>query len=279
MTDLQAATGTSHFVEVNGVRLHYLDYGVSGQRPMVCVHGAAAHAHWFDFVAPGLKTNHHVHSLDLRGHGDSSWAAQETYAFDTFAADLHAFVEQLDLREYVLVGHSMGGMVSLVYAATYPGRAGRLVIVDSTMLMPMDRVNAMRQFGTTSPSSYATQEELVARYRLSPPETHIAPSEVIHHMALQSGRQGADGRWQHKADRRVYANSQQMPGMPLWEKIKIPALVIKGDRSTRFGPQELAEIRTRAPQVQWAEVSQSNHHITLDNPPEFVDVVQKFLST
>ena len=279
MTDFQAATGASHFVDANGVKLHYLDYGVAGRRPMLCVHGAAAHAHWFDFVAPGLTPNHHVRSLDLRGHGDSAWTEQQTYGFKTFAEDVNAVVEKLDLRDFVLVGHSMGGMVSLLYAATFPGRVGRLVVVDSIMLMPMERIKQMRAFGATSPSSYATQDELVARYRLSPPETHIAAPEIIRHMALNSGRENSDGRWQHKADRRVYANSQQIAGVPLWEKIKIPALVIKGSLSTRFGPEEMVRIRANAPQVQWAEVPDSSHHITLDNPHGLAEVVQAFLRT
>jgi pimeloyl-ACP methyl ester carboxylesterase len=276
MTDLLPATGASHYVDANGVRLHYLDYGVAGRRPMLCVHGAAAHAHWFDFVAPGLTPNHHVRSLDLRGHGDSAWAEQHTYGFQTYARDLHAVVEKLDLRDFVLVGHSMGGMVSLLYAATFPGRVGRLVVVDSIMLMPMERIEQMRAFGATTPSTYATREELVARYRLSPPETHIAASGIIRHMALHSGRQGSDGRWQHKADRKVYLNAEQIAGVPLWKKIEVPALVVKGSRSTRFGPQEMDAIRANAPQVQWAEIPASNHHIPLDNPAGFVEVVQAF---
>jgi pimeloyl-ACP methyl ester carboxylesterase len=153
----------------------------------------------------------------------------------------------------------------------------RLVVVDSIMLMPMERIRQMRAFGATVPSTYASQEELVARYRLSPPESHIAAPEIIRHMALHSGRENSDGRWQHKADRRVYANSQQIAGVPLWEKIKIPALVIKGSLSTRFGPEEMVRIRANAPQVQWAEVPDSNHHISLDNPHGFVEAVQAFL--
>ena len=277
MTTLQAAAGASHYLEANGIRLHYLDYGTAGHRPMLCVHGGAAHAHWFDFVAPGLVDSHHVRALDLRGHGDSAWADQHTYTFQTFAADVHAVVETLDLRDFVLVGHSMGGMVSLVYAATHPGRVGRLVIVDSIMLMPMSRVEKMREFGAKPPRAFATQAELVARYRLEPAESRIAAPEVVHRMAMHSGRPGPDGRWQHKADRRVYANFHQIAGMPYWEQIKVPALVVRGERSTRFGPEELTEIRARAPQVEMAEVPASDHHITLDNPRGFVEAVQPFL--
>src|SRR5213079_983224 len=146
MTELCAATSTSRFIEVNGVKLHYLDYGTAGRRPMVCVHGGAAHAHWFDFVAPGFTPDHHVLAPDLRGHGDSAWADPQTYLFETHAEDLHALLEKLDLNDVVLLGHSMGGMISLLHTATHPGRIGRLVIVDSIMLMPMDRVTKMREF-------------------------------------------------------------------------------------------------------------------------------------
>lgn len=277
MTAFRAAPAHSHFIDVNGIKLHYLDYGFDGRRPMLCVHGAAAHAHWFDFVADAFTPTHHVRALDLRGHGDSAWAPMQTYDFKHFAADLHAVVEALDLRDFDLIGHSMGGMVSLVYASTYPGRLGRLIIVDTIMLMPIERINAMRAFGRTAPSSYESQDELVARYRLNPPETHIAPAEIIRHEALHSGQQNVDGRWQHKADRRVYASSAQIEGIPMWDKIEVPALVIRGERSTRFGPAEMCRIREHAPQVELAEVSNSNHHIMLDNPVEFAQVVRRFL--
>ena len=279
MTDLRAADATSHFVEVNGTTLHYLDYGTAGRRPMLCIHGGAAHAHWFDFVAPGFTADHHVIALDLRGHGDSGRADPGTYVWQTFADDIDAFAQKLDLRDFVLVGHSMGGMISLVYASTHPGRMGRLVIVDSIMLMPLQRVAKMHEFGARPAKGYATQEELVARYRLEGAETQMASPEVLRRMALHSGRQEADGLWRHKADRGVYTNFQQIAGVPLWEKVRVPALVVKGERSKRFTPEVLAEVRARAPQVKMAQVPASDHHITLDNPQGFVEVVREFLGS
>ena len=280
MPELIAADSTSHLIDANGVKLHYLDYGTAGHRPMLCIHGGAAHAHWYDYVAPGFTPDYHVYSMDLRGHGESAWADPKTYAWQTFAADVNALVEKLDLKDYVLVGHSMGGMVSLVHAATHPERIGRLVVVDSVMLMPMERVTRMRAFGKNPARAYATREELIARYRLEGGEKQMTAPEVLRRMAIYAARPNPDGTWQHKADRGVYANFTQIAGIPLWEKVKVPALVIRGGaHSPRFTPDIMAEIHARAPQVQVAEVADTDHHVTLDNPHGFIEVVQKFLRT
>ncbi len=278
MTTLTAAASTDHYADINGIKLHYLDYGSAGRRQMLYLHGGAAHAHWYDYVAASFTPDHHVRSLDLRGHGDSAWAEQHTYAWKVYSDDIHAVEEKLNLRNYVLIGHSMGGMVSLVHAATHPERIGALVIVDSVMLMPMERVDRMQAFGEKPPTTYATREELIARYRLEGGEKPLAAPEVLQRMAFHSSKQEPSGRWRHKADRKVYANFQQIAGMPMWSKIKVPALVIRGGaHSPRFTPDVMKEIHTMAPQVQVATVTDSDHHVTLDNPHGFVEVVQKFL--
>jgi pimeloyl-ACP methyl ester carboxylesterase len=275
--NLQPASYASRYVEAAGLKLHYLDYGTPGRPPMLCVHGGAAHAHWFDFVAPSLSADYHVRALDLRGHGDSQAAEPPSYRYQDYASDLAAAIEKLDLRDFVLVGHSMGGMVSLVYAAGYPGRVSRLIVADSTMHMGEDRVATLRDVGTRQGSVYATQEELVARYRLRPSGT-LATPETVRYVAAHSSRQSADGTWRHKLDRNVYARRENIDGMPYWDKIRIPALIVKGDHSPRISPEIFAEVKARCPQVELAEVPQSDHHVTLDNPPGFVDAVRPFLS-
>ena len=171
---VSAPSYTSRFVEAGGLRLHYLDYGTAGLPAMLCVHGGAAHAHWFDFVAAGFCADHHVLALDQRGHGDSAWVEPPNYAYERFAGDLHEVVEKLDLNDFVLIGHSMGGTIALTYAATYPGRVNRLVIVDSTLHMTAERVAALREVGARQGSSSATHEEFVTRFRLRPAGTTAA---------------------------------------------------------------------------------------------------------
>jgi len=276
-SSLEPAAYVSRFVTAGGLRLHYLDYGTAGKPAMLCLHGGAAHAHWFDFVAPGFTADHRVLALDQRGHGDSDWAAPPDYSYARYAADLAEVVERLDLSDFVLVGHSMGGTVSLEYAAAHPGRAGKLIVVDSTLQMTADRVAALRDVGSRQGSQYATPEEFVARFRLRPAGTLAAP-EIIRHLAQNSARRFPDGSWRHKFDRNVYATRETTDGLPRWNHIRIPALLVKAERSQRISPQVFAEVKSRCPHVELAEIPDSDHHVTLDNPEGFVRAASAFLT-
>jgi len=266
----------NRFIEANGVRLHYLDYGTAGLTPMLCLHGGAVNAHWFDFVAAGFTARYHVRALDQRGHGDSAWAQPPDYGYDRYAADVAAVVEQLDLRDFVMVGHSMGGLVSLLYAATNPGRVKKIVIVDSILVTSPDRVAVLHQVGGREGRSHATHQEFVDNFRVRPAGTTAAP-EILRYLAERSGRQGPDGRWRHKFDRNVYSKRVFLDIPPLWNRIGIPALLVKGGRSDRITPAIVADAKSRCPHVELSEVPGADHHVTLDNPDGFVAAVNAWL--
>src|SRR5438045_1127559 len=86
----QPAPSVSRFVVVNGLRLHLLDYqSADASRPvMLCVHGGAAHGHWFDYIASFFAPDYRVLALDQRGHGASEWAGSPAYRYEDYAADL-----------------------------------------------------------------------------------------------------------------------------------------------------------------------------------------------
>ena len=266
----------NHFVDVSGVRLHYLDYGTAGRTPLLCLHGGAVNAHWFDFVAEGFTADHHVRALDQRGHGDSAWATPPDYSYARYAADLAELVEKLDLRDFVLMGHSMGGLVSLVYAATYPGRVKKLVVIDSTLVATPDRVALLHQVGGREGKSYPTHQAFVENFRVRPAGTTAAP-EILRYLAERSGREGADGLWRHKFDRNVYAQRVFLDIPPYWDRIQIPALLVKGGRSDRITPEIVSDAKSRCRHLELAEVPRADHHVTLDNPPGFVEAVRDWL--
>lgn len=269
---------TEHFPTIDGLRLRLQDYGSAGKPAMLCLHGGAANAHWYDFVAPGFSADYHMRAVDLRGHGDSQWDTSPTpsYGYWRMAADVHALAEQLDLRDFVLIGHSMGGMIGSIYTATYPGRCKAFILVDTTIKMTPERIAGFSTVGNREGRHYATREEFVANYRVHPGGSTAVP-EILRHIAHHSGRRFEDGRWRHKVDRKVYTNRELVDSFALWDKIKIPALLMKGERSARIDPPTIANVKSRAPQVEVAEVARCDHHITLDNPAGFVQAARQFL--
>ncbi|HXV80320.1 MAG TPA: alpha/beta hydrolase [Candidatus Binatia bacterium] len=103
---------TSKFVTVNGLRLHYLDWGNAGAPPVVCVHGYTSSAQAFNALARQLQDRFHVIAPDVRGHGESAWSPAGEYQFTDQVSDLAEFVDQLGLVRFTLIGTSMGGIIA-----------------------------------------------------------------------------------------------------------------------------------------------------------------------
>ncbi len=275
-TLLQPAPSTSRLIDANGVRLHLLDYGGEGKRPLLCLHGGGAHAHWFDFVASAFTSDFHVLALDQRGHGDSAWAEPPDYGYDAFISDLQQIVEKLGGRDVVLMGHSMGGMISLLYTSKYPEGLSGLIVIDSTLQISSSHHAERKARGLKGGRAYVTLEDYVANFRLRPEKT-MATAEMLRYMASYSPRRYDDSLWRHKIDRRIMADRNAMDGVPHWSRVRVPALLVKAGLSKRLTPAIIAGIQANCPHVELVEVPDSEHHVTLDNPAGLRSVVSTFL--
>ena len=125
-----ATTPADRFVTVNGLRLHYLDWGNASKPPLVMVHGIGRVAHTFDHIAPAFTANYHVLALDMRGHGDSAWDPSANYLVEDHVKDFEGFVSQLGLRAVTLWGNSTGGRVVQVYAGLHSDNVQALIVED-----------------------------------------------------------------------------------------------------------------------------------------------------
>ena len=116
------------FVDVNGVRLQYLDWGGSGPA-LVLVHGMADNPHVFDDLAPAFTDRFRVVAYARRGSGSSE--VKGPYDIRTLTEDLHGVLDALRIRRADLVGYSAGGDDVTSFAAEYPDRVNRIVYLDS----------------------------------------------------------------------------------------------------------------------------------------------------
>jgi len=98
----------SKFVQVLGLKLHYLDWGTENKPPMVLLHGGLQTAHSWDFVAFALRNRYHVRALDQRGHGDSDWAPDQDYSLEAQMKDMEKFIDTLGMEEKHVVSVPTG---------------------------------------------------------------------------------------------------------------------------------------------------------------------------
>src|SRR5262249_29166300 len=130
------------FLDANGLRMHYLDWGQEGKPKLLFLHGGGLTAHTWDFTCLQLRHDYHCYALDQRGHGDTEGGM----GADPYAqrADIRGAVEALGLDQFVLVGMSMGGQNTTIYAGSYANTLRGAVIVD---VSPVVRELGSREIG------------------------------------------------------------------------------------------------------------------------------------
>ena len=251
------------------------DYGGAGGPPLLLVHGGAAHARWWDFVAPALRERFHVLALDQRGHGESPWTVDWAYGSRHYVADLAAIIEGWGLGAPVLVGHSMGGHSAMAYAVEHSDRLRALVAIDSIPAYPEHAVAELAAIAQRPASPYETLAAAVASFRLLPGETMAAP-EVLRHVAELSFRRRDDGRWVHKMDRRTLRREPlQLDGELAC--IRCPALLIKAAQSPVLSKSFARAMAGRMARGRMAVLENSNHHAPIDNPAGLAAAILAFL--
>lgn len=158
------------FILANNLKFHYLQWGERGTS-VLCIHGLTANAWCFQSIADALSADHRVYAYDLRGRGDSD-KPEQGYSVPLHAADLAGIVDALGLERPVLVGHSLGALIALYFAAHYPVKLSKLVLIDAGAPLPWNTPEeqpawltaAVSRLGTAVPSF----DEYVHRLKLAP---------------------------------------------------------------------------------------------------------------
>ncbi len=119
----------SDFVSVNGIKLHYLDWGGSGD-VLLFLAGMGCNAHTFDHLAPRFADKFHVMALTRRGHGESDHP-DTGYDVDTLTGDIRQFLDILGIEKVILAGHSFASIELTHFSALYPERVLKLVFLDA----------------------------------------------------------------------------------------------------------------------------------------------------
>ena len=135
----------SRFYQSQGLRLHYADWGNADAPVLLLVHGGRDHCRSWDVLARALQPQFHVVAPDMRGHGDSDWARGGSYSLTEYVYDLSRLVRSIGAERVTIIGHSMGGMVGLVYSGTFPEQVSSLVVLDGVVVLPGGKTSAANE--------------------------------------------------------------------------------------------------------------------------------------
>jgi pimeloyl-ACP methyl ester carboxylesterase len=285
-------SSNSRFLQLRGLRQHVRTWGEPGGMPLLLLHGWMDNSASFQFLADALGPGWHLTAPDWRGFGLSEWSQAGVYAYTDYLADLDALVGALDLGPQLQVlGHSLGGYIACMYAATRPQRVARLVNVEGMGLRAREGAEAPAYLAqwldelamSRMPKSYPAFEELARRIlRDNPWLTDERALFVARHWATEI----TPGVVTLLADP---GHGRMLPDLfrldearALWGAIQAPVLWVEAEDSGNTArhhitPEGLLERRGSIKDVTLARIERAGHMAHMEQPEALAALVQEFL--
>lgn len=258
---------------VDGAAIAYRSWGSGADRGLVLVHGGAAHSRWWDHVAPLLTGAGKVVALDLSGHGDSD--RRDSYDLDTWAHEVHAVAAAAGFsRPPVVIGHSMGGFVTLRAAALFEAQIDGAIVVDTAVRDITPEELAARERRAFGPlRTYPDRQTALARFR-TVPEQRTLPYVAAH--VAETSIRAVEGGWTWKFDPRIFLRPHFSPDLLTRPDCRVAVFRAQhGIVSTEISAAMYDRLGRAAPVI---EIPAAGHHVMLDQPLALVTGVRTLLA-
>lgn len=280
------------FVDSQGLPIHYLEWGEPDGEPLVLVHGYLDLAHsWRAFVAALEKRQSRIPWIiapDCRGHGDSGWVgAGGYYYFPDYVFDLDCVVRELGAPSFKLIGHSMGGTISLLYAGTFPTRVSKLVLIEgigpvgmgfSDAPMRMEKwITEVIERGRHHFRQYTSVEAGASQLRQTNPRLNPALALDLARAAM---KQNDRGKWIWKFDP-LHRTAAPQPfytaqALAFLRRIECPVLIVDGKESRQTRHTDKEERYDAIGNHRRVVIDQAGHMVHQDNAEQLAEVVARF---
>ncbi|MHA2139949.1 MAG: alpha/beta fold hydrolase [Candidatus Thorarchaeota archaeon] len=253
-----------HYVEVNGLRMFYLDTGKG--MPLVLLHGgiATAHFQWGPSI-PIFSKEFRVIAPDCRGQGKTN-NPDGTFSYSQMADDIAGLINDLDLENPFVCGWSDGGQIALEIGIRHPDIARAIVAGGVLAELSEYYLDFMRSMGVKGPGDF--DFELFSKKY---PDFLAAASEI------HSPVYGPD-YWKELFVNisKMWTNPQEFPGNRI-SKITTPTLVLQADRDEAISLEEAIKIYRAIPGAELAVVPGSDHTAMMTKPDAFCSAITEFL--
>jgi pimeloyl-ACP methyl ester carboxylesterase len=265
-------------------RIAYLEWGNrDNPRVLVCVHGLTRSARDFDFLARDLASRYRVVCPDVAGRGDSDWLTNPLeYQIPTYVGDMVTLLARLDVEAVHWVGTSLGGLIGMVLAALPGSPITRLLLNDVGPVLTRESMNRIGSYvGKWPPLATMEAAEAYVRGVHAPfgPHSDVEWRFLTEHVV----RKNPDGSLRMHYDPSisvpftVQQTEHDLEQWDLYEKIRCPTMVLRGERSDLLSRETANEMARRGPRAKVAEIAGVGHAPTLIHDDQ-IKLVREFLS-
>ena len=253
------------------MELFYREFGQGS--PVLILHGLFGFSDNWQTIAKGLSENHLVITPDLRNHGRSP--RSEEFNLEVMAEDLKEFLEEHQLHDAVLIGHSMGGKVAMQFAMNYPTAFDKLIVVDiAPRFYPVHHSQILQGLSAIPLATLASRQEaddILADYESDP---------AVRQFLLKNLYRNTDlGHFDWRINLPVIQKHIAEVGSELANRkiIHRPTLFIRGSESPYILSEDEKVIHQLFSDVAIVTIQGAGHWVQADRPNEFVASVLQFV--
>ena len=267
-------------VNVNGINLHYLDWGNEGKPKILLLHGLRGHCHSWDDVSAEFCKDYHILALDQRGRGESDWAPGGDYSSHSFVTDLEGFCEAVGFDKFTLIGHSMGGRNSMAFAGNNADKLENLVIVDIGPDLDPRGSGRITQELINVPEEFDSFEDV---YAYQSKQNRFCSEPVLRRRLTYATKELPNGKlgWRYDLEIREQRRNNTGSKQPdLWVNlpgIKCPVLIVRGSETDTLALETAEKMVEVLPGGRLVHVEKAAHMVFEDNPEGFIQALHEFL--
>jgi pimeloyl-ACP methyl ester carboxylesterase len=252
--------------------------------PIVLVHGFGHNRVVWEKLVDELSEDFRPISVDLRGHAESPWSPTAAYHPSDYAADLPALLDRLKIDRSIVIGHSLGGNVATLFAATNPERLRALVLVDTGPALEASGTEYVTEEVGQALRSYASIREFRHQLGLTHP---AGDPEMLDRLAETSVVKRVDGRYEPALDPGVLAGSDAEFDLVALERVlwvalgelRCPVLVVRGGVSAILSEKVAREMVDEVlVDGRLVTLPAAGHAVMIDDGPGLASCVRDFLA-
>ncbi|MFD9626724.1 alpha/beta fold hydrolase [Peribacillus muralis] len=248
-------------------KLSYIETG-NGNKTLLFIHGfCGSHEYWNDIVSK-LKDDFRIIAVDLRGHGESQ-PIGASFSIEDMANDIASVLEERELDQVYMFGHSLGGYITLAFAERFPGKLSGFSLVHSTAL-PDDEAGKegrLKSIETIEAKGIpAFIDGLVPKLFADSADSHIEQTKEIGYKTSESGAIGS-----------LHAMRTRIDRNHVLKETKLPILLVAGEQDKVISAEKTFFVK--GSHIQEVTLEGSGHMGMLESPSRLAEEIKRFVDS